>query len=215
MRADVSQIPLALYIHIPWCERKCPYCDFNSHENFDPAFEAPYIDALLADLASQRHWGNGRSLCSIFIGGGTPSLFSAHSIAALLDGIDHLYGLGDNVEITLESNPGSAEAERYHGYRMAGVNRLSIGVQSFNKHQLTALGRVHNAAQARLACDLAARHFDRFNIDLMHGPTRSNPSNWHSLTSMRVLTVVVGIFLGINSLSNPTPYFGHDHPTFP
>lgn len=167
--ADVSQIPLALYIHIPWCERKCPYCDFNSHENFDPAFEAPYVDALLADLASQRHWGAGRSLCSIFIGGGTPSLFSAHSIAALLDGIDQLYGLGDNVEITLESNPGSAEAERYQGYRMAGVNRLSIGVQSFNKHQLTALGRVHNAAQARLACDLAARHFDRFNIDLMHG----------------------------------------------
>ena len=169
LAVHAKQLPLALYVHIPWCERKCPYCDFNSHENFEPSLEAPYIAALLEDLALQNHWSSGRQLCSIFIGGGTPSLFSPRSIATLLDGIDAQFGLTDDIEITLESNPSSAEAKHYRGYRGAGVNRLSIGVQSFNDHQLSTLGRVHNAAQARAACTMAASQFERFNIDLMHG----------------------------------------------
>lgn len=168
MAANPQNIPLALYIHIPWCERKCPYCDFNSHEHFEPHLEGPYIQALLADLKQQLDTSVQRPLTSVFIGGGTPSLFSGAAIGALLEGVDQLWGLGQ-AEVTLESNPGSAEASRYADYRSAGVNRLSIGVQSFNDDALRQLGRVHNSDQARQAADLAARHFERFNLDLMHG----------------------------------------------
>ena len=161
-------------MHIPWCERKCPYCDFNSHENFNPALESPYIDALLTDLASQTEAAARRELVAIFIGGGTPSLFSDKGIGRLLTGINKLVRLSANCEITLESNPGSAEAQKFEGLRAAGVNRLSIGVQSFADQQLSLLGRIHTASDARRACDLAARHFDRFNIDLMHGLPRQN-----------------------------------------
>ncbi len=161
-------IPLALYVHIPWCERKCPYCDFNSHEHFDPSLETPYIEALIRDLEQQVAALAQRPLTSVFIGGGTPSLFSGAAIGKLLDGIDRVMGLS-TAEVTLESNPGSAEAGRYAGYRAAGINRLSIGIQSFDNNALRRLGRIHNADQARAATDLAARHFERFNLDLMHG----------------------------------------------
>ena len=174
---EPTSVPLALYVHIPWCERKCPYCDFNSHEQFDPALEGDYVAALLEDLRQQLSSGGSnsdstrllkRDLTSVFIGGGTPSLFSGGAIGELLEGIDQLMSLS-NAEVTLESNPGSAESSRYSDYRAAGVNRLSIGVQSFNDASLKQLGRIHDADQARQATQLAARYFDRVNLDLMHG----------------------------------------------
>ena len=166
---NTNLIPLALYVHLPWCERKCPYCDFNSHEQFESHLEDGYIDALLTDLRQQRLEAPSRPLFSVFLGGGTPSLFSGPSIARLLKGIDQLWGIGSGVEITMEANPGSAEAKRFAAYRSAGVNRLSLGIQSFADPQLVALGRVHDKAQAMQAIHLAKSHFDRFNLDIMHG----------------------------------------------
>lgn len=162
--------PLALYVHIPWCERKCPYCDFNSHEGFDLSLEAGYVETLLADLDTQLPFVQGREIASVFFGGGTPSLFSPNAIGRLLDGIAARVTLTQDVEVTLESNPGSAEADRYRGYFLAGVNRLSIGVQSFSDAALQQLGRVHDRAAALRAIDFAGRAgFSRYNIDLMHG----------------------------------------------
>ena len=163
-------IPLALYVHIPWCERKCPYCDFNSHENFDPSLENPYVDALLNDLDQQLGWAGDRELVSIFFGGGTPSLFSGDAIRRILEGVEQRLRLAENCEITLESNPGSAEARKYGAYRHAGVNRLSIGVQSFKDRQLSKLGRIHSGDEASKAIALArSAGFNRLNIDLMYG----------------------------------------------
>ena len=166
---NASDIPLALYVHLPWCERKCPYCDFNSHEQFDSSLETGYIDALLTDLRQQLVSVGSRPLFSVFLGGGTPSLFSGASIARLLSGIDQIWSIGLTTEITMEANPGSAEASRFADYRSAGVNRLSLGIQSFADAQLAALGRVHDSAQAMQAIQLAKQHFDRFNLDIMHG----------------------------------------------
>jgi oxygen-independent coproporphyrinogen-3 oxidase len=161
--------PLALYIHLPWCERKCPYCDFNSHERTQIPEQA-YVQALLADLEHELSLAPGRQLESIFIGGGTPSLFSAAAIGTLLEGVIQRATLASDAEITLEANPGSAEAGRFAGYHAAGVNRLSLGVQSFSDTALARLGRVHDAAQAQAAVAAARRAgFERLNIDLMHG----------------------------------------------
>jgi oxygen-independent coproporphyrinogen-3 oxidase len=161
--------PLALYVHLPWCERKCPYCDFNSHA----ASEIPqsaYVQALLADLDEELARVPGRVLESVFIGGGTLSLFSVTAIGTLLDGIHARAKLAKACEITLEANPGSAEAGRFAGYREAGVNRLSIGVQSFDDASLTRIGRVHDARAAHRAVEMAhAAGFERINIDLMYG----------------------------------------------
>jgi oxygen-independent coproporphyrinogen-3 oxidase len=162
--------PLALYAHLPWCVRKCPYCDFNSYETKrgDMA-ESTYVDALLRDLESELGGVQGRELASVFMGGGTPSLFSGEAIRRLLDGIRARVPLARDVEITLEANPGAIEAQRFAEYRSAGVNRLSIGVQSFRSAQLTKLGRVHGADEAVRAAQLAkAAGFDNFNLDLMY-----------------------------------------------
>ena len=165
-----SAIPLSLYIHLPWCIRKCPYCDFNSHEGFSSAAQEPYVAALLADLDSQRQWLSDRPIQSVFIGGGTPSLFEGDWIARLLQGISARMSIASDAEITLESNPGSAETSRFNAYRQAGINRLSIGVQSFDDRTLQTLGRIHSGDEARKALDLVSEAgFDRWNIDLMHG----------------------------------------------
>ena len=165
-----SAIPLSLYIHLPWCIRKCPYCDFNSHEGFLSATQEPYVAALLADLDSQRQWLSDRPIQSVFIGGGTPSLFEGDWIARLLQGISARMSIARDAEITLESNPGSAETSRFNAYRQAGINRLSIGVQSFDDRTLQTLGRIHTGDEARKALDLVSEAgFDRWNIDLMHG----------------------------------------------
>ena len=167
---DPQAVPLSLYIHLPWCTRKCPYCDFNSHEGFTKSLQQPYIDALLADLDSQQAWWRDRPIESIFIGGGTPSLFEGRWLGTLLEGVSNRATLSRHVEITLESNPGSAESSRFAEYRAAGVNRLSIGVQSFDDRALHALGRIHSGNEARRALDMVATAgFQRWNIDLMHG----------------------------------------------
>jgi len=170
------QPPLSLYIHLPWCVKKCPYCDFNSHALLPSPVsggggalaEAAYIDALLLDLerALPDIWG--RTIHSVFFGGGTPSLFSADGIDRILTGVRTLTPLLPGAEITLEANPGTVEAAKFKGFREAGVTRVSLGIQSFNPRHLQALGRIHDDMEARRAAELAAIHFDTFNLDLMY-----------------------------------------------
>jgi len=162
--------PLALYIHIPWCVRKCPYCDFNSHTASPVLPEDEYVDALLADLDQDLHAVYGRELSSIFFGGGTPSLFSAAALGRLLKGVEQRIRFAADIEITLEANPGTFEQDKFIAYRALGINRLSIGIQSFQEAKLKALGRIHNGDEAIRAADMARRAgFDNFNLDLMHG----------------------------------------------
>ncbi len=160
--------PLALYIHIPWCIKKCPYCDFNSHTARDALPEARYIEALTRDLESALPLIWGRGIHSIFFGGGTPSLFSAAGIDAILSMVRTLTRLDHFAEITLEANPGTVEAEKFAGFKAAGVNRLSLGVQSFDPGHLRALGRIHDGQEAHRAVQIAASTFDNFNLDLMY-----------------------------------------------
>jgi len=161
--------PLSLYVHLPWCIRKCPYCDFNSHEMRAADMpEQRYIDALVADLEAALPLVWGRTVHSIFLGGGTPSLFSPQAIDRLLADIRARLKLSADCEITLEANPGTFEKDRFRAFRSAGVTRLSVGVQSFNDEHLKAIGRVHDRAQAIAALEEAARSFDTFNLDLMY-----------------------------------------------
>ena len=161
--------PLSLYIHLPWCERKCPYCDFNSHETVHIPEQA-YVRALLTDLRRDKHLAADREVQTLFIGGGTPSLFSAEAISSIVEGVARELNLSAQLEATMEANPGSAEADKFLGFRQAGINRLSLGIQSFQDDKLQALGRVHNAEQAGAAIEHArAAGFDNFNLDLMHG----------------------------------------------
>ena len=161
--------PLALYVHLPWCVRKCPYCDFNSHEQRGELPFIDYVSALVRDLEAMLPSVWGRRLVSIFMGGGTPSLFPAQRIDVLLSEIRARMPLEPGAEITMEANPGTAEAGRFRGYRDAGVNRLSLGVQSFDDAMLTSLGRIHSAGEARRAIELALSIFGNVNIDLMYG----------------------------------------------
>ena len=164
--------PLSLYIHFPWCEKKCPYCDFNSHQVKEgkPGFdEARYIKALIADLETElpRIWG--RQVHSIFIGGGTPSLLSAAGMNELLSAVRARVRLEPDCEITMEANPGSVETEKLAGFAKAGINRVSLGIQSFQDEQLKALGRIHNGEEAKRAIAIALEHFKSVNLDLMYG----------------------------------------------
>ena len=168
--------PLALYVHIPWCVRKCPYCDFNSHERNGALPEGEYVEKLLLDLESLLPSVWGRRVTSVFIGGGTPSLFSPASIDALLSGVRARLALDPEAEITLEANPGTVEAARFRGFRGAGVNRISIGVQSFDDRMLDALGRIHSADEARRAIEAALASFDNVNIDLMYALPAQTPA---------------------------------------
>ena len=167
-----SSPPLSLYIHIPWCVKKCPYCDFNSHESRNHNGEIPeyaYVDALIADLelATPKVWG--RKIKSVFFGGGTPSLFSAQSIDRILSHVRMLTPLEFDAEITLEANPGTVDTANFLGYKQAGVNRLSLGIQSFNNDYLKALGRIHDSEQAFQAITLALNTFEQVNCDIMYG----------------------------------------------
>jgi oxygen-independent coproporphyrinogen-3 oxidase len=162
--------PLALYIHIPWCVRKCPYCDFNSHAASPVLPEEEYVDALLADLDQDLAAVYGRPLSSIFFGGGTPSLFSAAALGRLLAGVEQRIPFTADIEITLEANPGTFEQDKFVAYRKLGINRLSIGIQSFQPQKLEALGRIHTGDEALRAAEMTRRAgFDNFNLDLMHG----------------------------------------------
>ncbi|MCL1078312.1 radical SAM family heme chaperone HemW [Parashewanella spongiae] len=162
--------PLSLYVHIPWCVQKCPYCDFNSHGQKGPLPENAYIDALIEDLTQDLQYCQGRKLHSIFIGGGTPSLFSANSIAKLLTEVDKLIPFNHDIEITMEANPGTLEHDDFAAYRQAGVTRLSIGIQSFSAQKLNLLGRIHDEAEAENAAKHAhSANYNSFNLDIMHG----------------------------------------------
>lgn len=167
---DVSAIPLSLYIHVPWCVQKCPYCDFNSHTLKGGIPEKEYVAHLLDDLRADAHLAQGRSIRTIFIGGGTPSLLSPEALTILLNGVKQIIPVTLDAEITLEANPGTVEAGKFAGFVAGGVNRLSIGVQSFHPRQLKALGRIHDEQQAHHA--IAQAHdagLHSFNIDIMHG----------------------------------------------
>jgi oxygen-independent coproporphyrinogen-3 oxidase len=191
--------PLALYAHLPWCVRKCPYCDFNSHERGDALPEREYVDALVADLEAMLPAVWGRRLGSIFIGGGTPSLFSPEAIDRLLAAVRARLTLEPGADVTLEANPGTAEAGRFRGYRAAGVNRLSLGIQSFDDGKLRSLGRIHSAQEARRAIEMAQASFENINLDLMYGlPGKRRPR---------------GADVGA-ALAAPAPFFlsPHDRP---
>ncbi len=171
------QIPLSLYVHFPWCERKCPYCDFNSHARAGPIPQDAYAGKLIAELQDPVLGISGR-LGSIFFGGGTPSLISPSVIALVIQTAEKALGFDPDIEITLEANPGTVDAANIRGYRLAGVNRLSMGIQSFNDVQLANLGRIHSAADARYAIDVArGAGFDNINLDLMYGLPDQTPED--------------------------------------
>ncbi|MGE5624868.1 MAG: radical SAM family heme chaperone HemW [Bacillota bacterium] len=167
--------PLSLYVHLPWCVRKCPYCDFNSHGLKGALPENAYVNALLKDLDQDLPRARGREIASVFFGGGTPSLFGAASIGRFLEGVQQRLPLAPGAEVTLEANPGTVETGRFAGYRQAGVTRLSIGVQSFEASKLEVLGRIHSADEARRAtAEAGAAGFDNFNLDLMYALPRQS-----------------------------------------
>ena len=167
-------VPISLYVHIPWCVRKCPYCDFNSHAAPEQLPENELVDALLQDLTLALPGIWGRRVETIFFGGGTPSLLSPAAVDRLITGFRTLLPLSPNAEITLEANPGTVDADRFAGFRAAGVNRLSLGIQSFDDASLHELGRIHDRTQAIAAIEAAAKHFDTFNLDLMVGLPQQN-----------------------------------------
>jgi putative oxygen-independent coproporphyrinogen III oxidase len=174
--------PLSLYVHFPWCVRKCPYCDFNSHEAGKELPEQEYLRAVRADLEQSLPMIWGRRIVSIFIGGGTPSLMSAAGLDQLMSDIRSLLPLEPNAEITMEANPGTFEAEKFRQFAASGINRLSIGIQSFNDSHLKALGRIHDADEARRAVDIAKTSFGNINLDLMYGlPGQTIAQSEHDL----------------------------------
>ena len=215
--------PLSLYIHIPWCVQKCPYCDFNSHAQKSDIPEQDYINHLITDLEQDltcfHHSVKNRPLHSIFIGGGTPSLFSAQGIAFLLSEIKHRIPFLPDIEITLEANPGTVEAERFLGYTQAGVNRISMGIQSFNDDKLRVLGRIHNALEAKSAVDFARilRSQDKlnsFNLDLMHG--LPNQTVEQALDDLRQAIELAPPHLSWYQLTiEPNTMFAYRPPTLP
>ncbi len=206
--------PLSLYVHLPWCIRKCPYCDFNSHENKGAVPETRYLDALRADLEAALPLVWGRRVSSVFIGGGTPSLFSPAGIERLLTDVRALLPLEPGCEITLEANPGTFEAERFRAFRAAGVTRLSVGVQSFDDSALQRIGRVHDARQARAAVEEARDAFETFNIDLMYALPGQTLAELHA-----ELDIALGLsppHLSIYHLTlEPNTFFAKHPPVLP
>ncbi len=206
--------PLALYVHIPWCVRKCPYCDFNSHERSGVLPETAYVERLVLDLETLLPSVWGRRIVSVFIGGGTPSLFSPESIDALLCAVRARLTLEPGAEVTLEANPGTVEAARFRGFRDAGVSRISVGVQSFDDAMLKSLGRIHSAAEARRAIDAALASFDNVNLDLMYGLPGQTPE-------MAAADIAQGMACGTPHLSayqltiEPNTAFWRERPALP
>ena len=207
--------PLSLYVHVPWCVRKCPYCDFNSHALRGELDGVGYVDALLSDLDLDRELAVGRPLQSVFIGGGTPSLLEPAQVGRLLEGVAGRLPLAADCEITLEANPGTVEAGRFRGFRAAGVNRLSIGVQSLDAGQLRRLGRIHGPAEARDAARAArAAGFDNFNLDLMFGLPDQNVAA--ALADLNGALDLEPAHLSWYQLTlEPNTAFSHDPPRLP
>ena len=212
----MSLPPLSLYIHIPWCIKKCPYCDFNSHAVKNDTPETAYIDALLNDLTEDiLRYSISRPISSIFIGGGTPSLFVPESFERLLSGIKQRIPLIPDIEITLEANPGTFESQKFAEFRALGINRLSIGIQSFNDGLLQKLGRVHSAKEALAAGDIAQRAgFTNFNLDLMFGLPDSNPED--SINDVKTAISLKPTHLSFYQLTlEPNTYFHKFPPKLP
>lgn len=210
------QLPtLSLYVHIPWCVRKCPYCDFNSHASREALPESAYITALLTDLEQDRPLTQGRPLHSIFIGGGTPSLFSPEALHRLLEGIRYRIPLVADAEITLEANPGTAEQSRFSAYRRMGINRLSLGIQSFEDEKLQALGRIHGRKEAIRAVEMAHfAGFENINLDLMHGLPGQSHEN--AIADLRQATLLVPQHISWYQLTiEPNTSFWNSPPSLP
>ena len=213
--------PLALYIHFPWCEKKCPYCDFNSHQIKDQSSnlvsgfdEQRYINALISDLETELPNIWGRQVHSIFIGGGTPSLLSAAGMDQLLCAVRARVHLEPDAEITMEANPGSVEAAKLAGFAKAGINRVSLGIQSFQDEQLKALGRIHNGAEAKRAVEIALDHFKSVNLDLMYGlPNQSLEAARSDVeTALSFKTPHLSLY---NLTLEPNTYFANFPPKLP
>jgi len=213
--------PLALYIHFPWCEKKCPYCDFNSHQIKDPSShltggfdEQRYINALITDLETELPNIWGRQVHSIFIGGGTPSLLSAAGMDQLLCAVRARVNLEPDAEITMEANPGSVETEKFAGFAKAGINRVSLGIQSFQDEQLKALGRIHNGAEAKKAVEIALANFKSVNLDLMYGlPNQSLEAARSDMeTALSFKTPHLSFY---NLTLEPNTYFANFPPKLP
>ena len=218
-------IPLSLYIHFPWCVKKCPYCDFNSHptqkNKSEEAFpEQAYIEALIKDLEDEKRFTEGRKIHSIFFGGGTPSLMSGASVAKILAVVEKQIGFETDIEITLEANPGTAEQQRFKDYRAAGINRISLGAQSFNDQQLQNLGRIHRAEETLRAVDMLQRSgFDNFNLDLMFALPLQKETEQTLAEAMADLQQAINLappHLSWYQLTlEPNTVFYHERPTLP
>lgn len=206
--------PLALYVHVPWCVRKCPYCDFNSHPQRGTLPEASFLAALIADLEAALPDIWGRRVVSLFIGGGTPSLLSPDAVDRLLAAVRARLSCAPGMEITLEANPGTVEAGRFAGFRAAGVNRLSLGVQSFSDSQLQALGRIHDGDGARRALAIAREVFDRVNVDLMYALPGQTPEL--ALADVETALAFEPTHLSCYELTiEPNTAFAHQPPVLP
>jgi putative oxygen-independent coproporphyrinogen III oxidase len=210
-----APLPLSLYIHIPWCVRKCPYCDFNSHTSKGSLPEELYVNALLQELDSHLEQVQNRPLVSIFFGGGTPSLFSAHAIARILDGVAKRIVMDPAVEITLEANPGTIDEGNFKGYRAAGVNRLSLGIQSLQDDKLKALGRIHDRDYALRAIKIAKEAgFSNFNLDIMFGlPNQTIADAMHDIET--ALSYAPTHFSWYQLTIEPNTLFYHQRPQLP
>lgn len=210
-----TTIPLSLYIHLPWCVQKCPYCDFNSHKAPDSLPEELYINALIQDLEENLPAIWGRRLISIFFGGGTPSLFSAQGIERILTEVNTRLRFGPEIEITLEANPGTIDESRFKDYRLAGINRLSLGLQSLQDEKLKTLGRIHNREYALRAIEIAKQAgFENFNLDLMHG--LPNQSVDEALSDLRTALAYQPTHLSWYQLTiEPNTLFHHNPPELP
>jgi oxygen-independent coproporphyrinogen-3 oxidase len=210
-----APLPLSLYVHFPWCVRKCPYCDFNSHEAPGTIPEVAYVDALLADLQQELPAVWGRPIQSIFIGGGTPSLMSPEGLERLLSQLRALLGFSPAIEITLEANPGTVEQQRFAEFRAAGINRLSIGIQSFDGEMLKRLGRIHGRAEALRAAEAAhGAGFDNFNLDLMFGLPGQEEAQ--ALGDLRQAIALMPSHLSWYQLTiEPNTAFAHAPPVVP
>lgn len=208
--------PLALYVHWPWCIKKCPYCDFNSHET-GHLDEAAYLSALIADLEAALPSIWNRPVMSIFIGGGTPSLMSGETVDALLAAIRMRVPLHPDAEITLEANPGTVETEKFAAFRAAGINRLSLGIQSFDDAKLHALGRIHSGADAQRAIDIALTHFERVNLDLMYALPQQTLTEAEADITQALRWAQRGVsHLSVYHLTlEPNTAFHHTPPTLP
>ena len=207
MSSDPPDQGFGIYVHWPFCAAKCPYCDFNSHVRHQPVDQAVFVQAHLAEIAHMASLAPGRTVTSIFFGGGTPSLMQPQSVTAILDAIARNWVVAKNAEITLEANPSSVEAERFRGYRAAGVNRLSLGVQSLRDEQLRVLGRLHNADEATRAIGLAREIFPRLSFDLIYARPGQKPDEWQAELCEALALAADHLSLYQLTIEPGTPFF--------